>query len=467
MASFSASRLKRAGRPYINNSADLLPYENMSAQPRAFPMWLLLTGILLIPAGLDIHLSGDGLKFTPGRAIITLLLLPSLSTLARPSRHLIASDFFVLLTALWMVGSRIPADGLNQSAIASALELFGGYFVGRSYFYGPLALTAFLKIFKVVIFLVIVIAILDPLFGENVAQTLVASLVHTPGGVPNQDRFGIIRAASTIEMAELYGTVCCVAGSIFLYMETRKGAKFFWAGFAFFGCILSLSSGPLLAFIIVLLFFVYDHLLHDYTWRWKLAALALTTFLLSVFVLTNRPISWLVAHMTLDPSTAYFRLYVFDYMLEQVKLSPFVGYGFGGIGDDDFLSTTTVDCVWLVNAARYGIPMIAFFLCANLMTFISFPFKGRSNRIDEFMTKAGTGFTQTIVTLMVVGITVHFWNATWMLWAVCLGIRGAIKEWHCYGGRRTAQNSRFGARHGKFAAVGAKEQDPRRAQRYQ
>src|SRR5260370_1853586 len=257
MASVSTNRLKLAGRLDINNSADLLPYESRSPQPRVFPMWLLLTGILLIPAGLDIHLSGDGLKFTPGRAIITLLLLPSLSILARSSRHVIASDLFVFLTAVWMVGSRIPDDGLNQSAVASTLELFGGYFVGRAYFYGPLALTAFLRIFKIVISLVIMIAVLDPLFGENVAQTLVASLVHTPGGVPNQDRFGIIRAASTIEIAELYGTVCCVAGSIFLFMETRREAKFFLAGFAFFGCILSLSSGPLLAFMVVVLFFLF------------------------------------------------------------------------------------------------------------------------------------------------------------------------------------------------------------------
>ncbi len=453
MASVSTNRLKLAGRPDINNSADLLPYESTSTQPRVFPMWLLLTGILLIPAGLDIHLSGDGLKFTPGRAIITLLLLPSLSILARSSRHVIASDLFVFLTAVWMVGSRIPDDGLNQSAVASTLELFGGYFVGRAYFYGPLALTAFLRIFKIVISLVIMIAVLDPLFGENVAQTLVASLVHTPGGVPNQDRFGIIRAASTIEIAELYGTVCCVAGSIFLFMETRREAKFFWAGFAFFGCILSLSSGPLLAFMVVILFFLCDHLLQGYAWRWKLVAAMLTVFLLSVFALSNRPVSWLVAHMTLDPSTAYFRLYVFDYMLQQVKLSPLVGYGFGSVGHDEFLSTTTVDCVWLVNAARYGVPMVGLFLCANLMTFISFSSKDRSNGVDEFMTKAATGFTQTIVTFMLVGITVHFWNATWMLWAVCLGIRGAIKEWHRYGGRRTAQKSRFGARHAKFAVT--------------
>jgi hypothetical protein len=458
MTDYRESRLSRMGgaykkQPNMPGYAGASPDQSRSVQPRTAAMWLLLIGILVIPAGLDIHLSGDGLKFTPGRAIITLLLAPALAIMARPPRRFIASDLFMLLTALWMVGSRVPDDGLNQSAVASALELFGGYFVGRAFFYGPLALAAFLRIFKVVIFLVIMIAVLDPLFGENVAQTIVAMVVNTPGGVPNQTRFDIIRAASTIEMAELYGTVCCVAGSMFLYLETLKGAKVRWAGFAFFGCVLSLSSGPLLAFAIVVSFFFYDHFLQSYTGRWRAVAIALVLFLVAVFASTNRPISWLVAHMTLDPTTAYFRLYVFDYVLESIKLEPLVGYGIGPIGNDEFLSTTTVDCVWLVNAARYGVPMIAFFFCANLMAFISFGSKVRSDRVDEFMTKAGTGFTQAIVTFMLVGITVHFWNATWMLWAVCLGIRGSIKEWHRHGERRVAQGPRVTVRRPKFMAA--------------
>lgn len=432
-------------QPNMPGRAAALSHQSTSPQPRTFAMWLLLIGILVIPAGLDIHLSGDGLKFTPGRLIITLLLAPALATLARPPRRLIVSDLLILLTALWMVGSRLPEDGLNQSAAASALELFGGYFVGRAFFFGPRALAAFLRIFKIVISVVIMLAVLDPLFGKNVVQTIVASLVSTPGGVPNQTRFGIIRASSTIEMAELYGTVCCVAGSIFLYLET-EAARFRWAAFAFFGCVLSLSSGPLLAFVIVVCFFFYDQLLANFTGRWKAVSLALALFLLMVFASTERPIPWVVAHMTLDPSTAYFRLYVFDYVMEHVKLKPLLGWGFAPIGDDDFLSTTTIDCVWLVNAARYGIPMIAIFFCANLMTFVSFGSKGRGGRVDEFMRKAGTGFTQAIVTFILVGVTVHFWNATWQLWSVCLGIRGAIKEWNRYNQRQVAQDPRFAAR---------------------
>lgn len=412
----------------LRGFAPALATENVSVKSRAFPIWLLLTGILLIPASLNIHLSGDGVKFTPGRAAIALLLLPGLLTLSRAPRRVVASDVFVFLTAVWMIGSRIPEDGLNPSAVASVIELFGGYVLGRVYFYGPHALKRFLRIFKIITFLVISIAVLDPIFGENVVQATANMIMTNPFYVP-QYRLGIVRAVSTLEMYEQYGTFCVAAASIFLFLE-NKATRYRWAMFCFFGCVLALSSGPLLAFILMISFFVYDRLLGRYAWRWKLITAIFMLFLFTVFNVAAKPLSWIVSHLTLDPETGYFRIYVFDYVTQQISLRPLTGFGFGPIGADDFLSVTTVDNVWLVCAARYGIPMIVFFLLANLASFVSFASRSRHRGIDPFMTKAATGFTQVIMVFMLVGLTVHFWNATWQFWAVCIGIRGSIKEWH-------------------------------------
>jgi succinate dehydrogenase hydrophobic anchor subunit len=428
MSPGGATHSKVARRAPLPGFAPALATENVSVKSRAFPIWLLLTAILLIPASLNIHLSGDGVKFTPGRAAIALLLLPGLLTLSRAPRRVVASDVFVFLTALWMIASRIPEDGLNPSAVASVIELFGGYMLGRIYFYGPHVLKRFLRIFKIIAFLVISIAVLDPIFGINVVQATANLIMTNPFYFP-QYRLGIVRAVSTLEMYEQYGTFCVAAASIFLFME-NKATRYRWAGFCFFGCVLALSSGPLLAFTLMISFFVYDRLLCRYAWRWKLVTAIFMLFLFTVFNVVAKPLSWIVSHLTLDPETGYFRIYVFDYVSQQIWLRPLTGFGFGPIGDDEFLSVTTVDNVWLVCAARYGIPMIAFFLLANLASFASFASRGRNRRIDPFMTKAATGFTQVILIFMLVGLTVHFWNAMWQFWAVCIGIRGSIKEWH-------------------------------------
>src|SRR5947207_1200432 len=274
-----------------------------------------------------------------------------------------------------MIGSRIPEDGLNPSAVASVIELFGGYILGRAYFYGPHALKRFLRIFKIITFFVISIAVLDPLFGENVVQAVANMIMTNPFYIP-QYRLGIVRAVSTLEMYEQYGTFCVAAASIFLFLE-NKATKYLWAGFCFFGCVLALSSGPLLAFVMMISFFVYDRLLGRFALRWKLVTAIFTMFLLVVFSAAGKPLSWLVTHFPLDPETGYFRIYVCDYVTQQISLSPLTGYGFGPIGNDEFLSVTTVDNVWLVCAARYGIPMIVFFLLANLASFVSLASRNR------------------------------------------------------------------------------------------
>jgi hypothetical protein len=426
---------RSAIRPKVasgNGFVSALEYQNVAVQSGAFPRWLLLTAILLIPASLDVRLAGDGVKFTPGRAAIALLLLPALLSLFKPARRLVTSDVFAFLTSVWMIGSRIPDDGLNPSAVASVIEFFGGYLVGRAFFYGPHALKHFLQIFKVTTFIVIMIAVLDQLFQQNVAETAVAMILQTPWK-PVQYRFGIVRAASTIEMAELFGTFCCVAASVFLFLENNKSARYCWTGFSFFGCLLALSSGPLLVFVIIIAFYAYDQLFQRYATRWKIINGIFLSFISIVFITANHPLSWVVSHMTLDPETGYFRIYVFDYVSEQISLSPLIGFGFSAIGNDEFLSTTTVDNVWLVCAARYGVPMIILFLLTNLATVVGTAFRSRDRSVvDPFMTRAATGLTQILMTFMLVGITVHFWNAMWMLWAVCIGIRGSIKEWLVY-----------------------------------
>jgi hypothetical protein len=90
-----ATHAKVASGALLKGFAPALETENVSVKSQAFPIWLLLTAILLIPASLNIHLSGDGVKFTPGRAAIALLLLPGLLTLVRAPRRVVASDVFI------------------------------------------------------------------------------------------------------------------------------------------------------------------------------------------------------------------------------------------------------------------------------------------------------------------------------------------------------------------------------------
>jgi hypothetical protein len=393
-----------------------------SRRPSPFPAWVLLTGILLIPASLQVRLAGEGLKITPGRAAILLLLLPAIGKLWQKGRHFVSSDLFMFLACAWMIGSRLPQDGLNPSAVIEAVELGGGYIVARGYFFGRPELKEFMRVFKIITVIVILIAILDPLFGRNVITEL-----FVPGAW-RQYRGGIVRAQSTIEDGEHFGTFCCVAGSLLLYAEPTRGRKILWGGFCFFGCILSISAGPILAYIIVLATFLYDESL-KYSWRWKAYQMTIALAVGVVYYFSASPTHWIVAHLTLDPQNSYFRLYVFDYYDALIALRPLTGWGFlDQYGDDEFLGVTTVDNVWIVLAIRFGLPMIVFLLMANIGTFFRAIPRTKGSATNPYIDSLGTGVTISLVCFWLVGLTVHYWNAIWMLWGVCLGLRAAIKE---------------------------------------
>jgi hypothetical protein len=430
----NASSPNRQLQRSLRSAASSVPIRGNTGQakrPSPFPAWLLLTGILLIPSSLAIHLSGEGFKFTPGRAAIALLVVPALSKLLRGGRHFVSSDLFVFLTCAWMIGSRFEDDGLNESSVAEVIELMGGYIVARAYFFDRLTLQDFMRVFKILIVIVIFLACLEPLAGRSVVNAFTSGLFGTQV-FGTQDRYGIVRAQSTIEDAELYGTLCCVAGSLFLYMEPTGRRRLMWSGFCFFGCLLSISSGPLGAFAIAVASYAYDRMLKRFSWRWKVYVATIAGLIAAVYLISKNPTDWLITHLTLDPATGYFRVYVFDYAFDQIAIYPLKGWGFGAIGSDEFLSKTTVDSVWLVCALRFGLPMMFCLLLANIATFFRSAPRIKRTEKSSYLNDAGTAFTFAISCFMGIGITVHYWNAIWMFWAVCLGIRASIKESQLY-----------------------------------
>lgn len=424
---FQSETFRRSSRSRLFPVGQALAgYGAQSKRPSSFVAWFLLSGVLLIPSSVAVRPLGEGFKFTPGRLAITLLLVPALLKLLRERRHFVSSDFFVFLAAAWMIGAGFQNDGI-ASATAEVIELLGGYIVSRAYFFGRLELQNFMRVFKIIMVIVIFLASLEPIAGTNVITSITSAIFHTPVN-STQFRLGIARAQSTIEDSELFGTLCCVAGCFSVYLEPNRLRRFLWVGFCFFGCLLSISAGPLLTFAIMLASYGYDCMAFQFPWRWRAYVATVAGLIAAVFVASNNPVGWLIEHLLFDPASSYFRVYVFDYYFAQIAVHPFTGWGFGPVGSDDFLSVTTVDNVWIVCAVRFGLPMIFFLLLTNIGTFFFVSLRHEGKQVDTYIRDAGTAFTFGLVCLMGIGLTVHYWNAIWMLWAICLGTRASIKE---------------------------------------
>jgi O-antigen ligase len=169
----------------------------------------------------------------------------------------------------------------------------------------------------------------------------------------------------------------------------------------------------------------------------------LGVLLVAIFFVVNSPISWIVANLTLDPSTGYFRQATWDSALYYIGLSPLVGYGFEAHGnEDDFFANATVDSVWLVIALRSGVPLVIFVILANAASFYRYRPSAGIRISDSYMDNMRTAFTLALIIFMFAGLTVHYWNNIWMFWGLCLGIRASLHEQYLNSIRLSAVASR-------------------------
>jgi hypothetical protein len=383
---------------------------------------------VFIPANMTVYVADS--KLTPGRIGILFLLVPALVVCFRTGRRCVAPDFFVFAASAWIIGASILTDrsGSMSSSIAEVLEFSGGYVIARAYVFGRPGLYAFVRVLKIVALTIIVLAALEHLFGSYVIGNTVAALWGDPG-TESDYREGLLRARSTFPHPILYGTFCAVAGAIFLYSEIRIISRIVYVGFCFVGCVLAVSSAPLISFFVAISVYCYDTVMRRYRWRWKLLTIVFGGMLLAVFLIANRPTSWIIANLTLDPSTGYFRQATWDRALYNISLSPLTGYGFDVFGDpNEFFDKASIDSVWLVVALRFGVPVVGFILLASVASFLRLRDKARYRATDPYMENMGTAFTLVVVILALAGLTVHFWHSVWIFWGMCIGIRSSLRE---------------------------------------
>jgi hypothetical protein len=388
--------------------------------------WILLIGICS-PA---ILISLGAINVTPGRIVAVLLLLPALGILLKSGRTRVASDFFAVALAIWMLASSASNGGFRPYVGAEALEFLGCYLAGRAFIFGPSNLQIFVIALTRIMVVIVALALLDTLSGRHIIlDTLGISSADSQYITANDYRFGLVRASSVFEGAEHFGTICVAAASIFFYAK-RGIQRIVWVGLSFLGCALSLSSGPFMGFGVVTAAFFYDRILKRQSWRWKALLTVTAGLLLIVYLASNDPLSWILVHLTLNPQTGFVRLGMWDAMLPLVESSPFVGLGYIDFGRSGSVYTISVDCIWLVEALHYGLPAV---ILLSLTMFSPLFTRRRLSISDPSKYNVRTGFSLAIVMMGLVGLTVHYWDAPWLFLSLCVGIRASLAEYEVSG----------------------------------
>jgi hypothetical protein len=386
-------------------------------------------------------------KLTPGKTVITLLVIPALlsmiAAVVKHKRRFMTSDFFALAASIWMVVAPglVSGPDVVGGAIPQALEVFGSYFIARALFFEEASIQELYRALKIVAICVIALGILDMLTQHFVAIEFVENVLqpyHPPteappisANDPHYHRmvlgFDSVRATSTFDHPILFGTFCSIMAAILLYSEESSGSRHFYVSLCVVGCLVALSSAPLLGLGIIIATYCYDYFFKRYSGRWRLLMYVSLGGLGAVFVFSNNPIGWLIRNLTLDPQTGYWRIMIWDLGLGVVSAHPFIGLYKAGTGNE--ILQNSVDTLWLFKAMIYGLPMVIFLILSGAFAVVPVRGQSRVRAKNSRLDRTCAAYSLTIVMLAIIGFTATYWNAVWMFGIFCIGVRVSLKEY--------------------------------------
>ncbi len=421
------------------------------AQDKRHGLAFFIAVALVIPYSMAIYV-GD-LKVTAIKFVIVAFFLPAAFKLiqgaSKRQRRLLAPDAYALAVFICMSSGPVIISGSRDlvGAVSQALEFYGMFVIGRAFIFDDQSLRDLTRGLQIVTFIVVALGILDIIEQRYVTQDFSFLIFPSSGrdlesSDPNLHRavfgFSSLRAASTFDHPIMFGSVCAAVAPLHLYAPMPRIRRLFLVASCVVGCLIALSSGPLLGLIIVFATYVYDRLLHAYPERWKLFLSSLILCIATFSIASQNPLSWLIRNLTLDPQTAYWRLLIWDAGLDVIGRNPWLGVGFNPTGN--YILDSSTDSLWLAKTIVYGYPMTTFLYLAPIAAIAPVRRQAVVRKSQPFLDRMCTAYTLVLAAILSISISVTFWNAIWLYFALCIGIRTSLKE-RCLLARRELQLS--------------------------
>ncbi len=283
---------------------------------------------------------------------------------------------------------------------------------------------AFLSMLCAVIAFICLDALPRSLTGRYFTRDLVAAVTgfqkDWSAGSEDAFRFWMLRATGPIEHPILFGYIAGV-GLLF-----AASLQITWRAFCVAACgvgiVICFSSAPEQSVLLGFGLLIYGRIMAGLQVRWLLILGGLAAIALTLVMVSNAPLGLLFDLATIDPQTAYYRLYIWNLLGPFVLQSPWFG-----VLTDNLEYQGSVDSLWLVLALVYGIPC-SVLVGLSMIGACSLPTDLARARLGLTESRAGTVLGVVMAVTIFTGFTVHFWGSVWILVGLLTGLRAHLSE---------------------------------------
>lgn len=384
----------------------------------------VLVFILIVGLVIPLLINIGPLRLSVYRIVLLVLFFPALhALLTGKAGRIRGPDICVILICFWSVISITIIHGVADKVETigiTVVETLGAYLIGRVWIRSPEAFFAMVKLFFSLTLLILPLAVYETVTSHNIILNMFDMIGQTYPDVFKSPRWGLDRVqgpfAHPIHFGVFFGSLIGVTYYVLGYGKSVFG-KLSRTGIVMVVGMLALSSGPLTALVAQVFFIGWDLVLRRFRSRWYiLGGLAVSGYIF-IDVLSNRnPFQVFISKIAFSTNTASARLYIWDWGTKSIFNNPVFGIGFND-WERPYWMLATVDMFWILPGMRHGIVVWFLFFLLFFWVFLRTAYAKISDpRIRAYR----TGYLATLSGLFMAGWTVHYWDATLVLFMFLL-----------------------------------------------
>ena len=409
----------------IYSAVAVAPRAKALAALRWCPLWpALLLLSLLVPTEFSFTLGS--LRLTPYRLVLLVAFVPSLMRLlSGRAGPLSLVDLLIFAHLAWayvVIGHYHGFGVAIESGGIRMLELGGAYLIARTYIVGEKEFRGAAAFLFAIACVLTPLVLLESISGVHLIKTLAAKITGQSFVSSIEDRFGLSRAFGPFDHPILFGVFAASAlGMVWIRAYPRLGqphVRQLPKIAVVLSALTSMSSGALAALITQFMLLVWDRKTRHIQSRWKIfCAIGLAMYVCVDLISNRSAMKVFLSYLTFSPGTAYNRIIIFEWGIQDVWRNPMLGIGFSVWTRPEWMHSTSMDNFWLVQAVTFGIPG---FLTIALPVLLLLSRKWSS--LPQRIRRLRTGWVISMIGLILAGCTVHFWNSLFVYFAFLLGM---------------------------------------------
>ena len=384
--------------------------------------WLvpLLMWSLILPVIVNL----GPLRLSPNRIILLLTVVPLvIMWLMGAAGRIRVADILVIFSSLWMTITLIIYGGvpLIETAGITGVEMLGPYLMARCLIRTEKQYQTLIRHLYWIAVVLAPIAAIEATTGIRALHLLFDPFFSTfPYG--SNMRWNMIRTHTGFEHPILFG---CFTAFLFspVYFSLRlrmSPVKAFMMALPVpVATFFALSMGAYLGLIGQFMLIGWAFVMRKLTARWYILSGLILFAYVFVDVLSNRnPFEVFISYLVFDAHTAYWRVLIFTFGIQNVWSNPIFGIGLGDWFRPYFMYSSSVDNFWLLMAMRHGIPGFLLITGAYVAVMTTLM---RTKPSQASVQTHRRALVFSLIGLGVAIITVHLWNATFVFLMFTLG----------------------------------------------